>query len=362
MNSMLQRIKRFLSEEISPYARTKDKKPYFQQYKEMRALWSYYQYPPYQYVKNNIYRRSFKGEVLDYLPPELIARYQRNVNSVSSRVTVDDKIIFNELMTAAGVTIVPIYFVIHRQEGILHLDNSTKIQFDAFVIALSQCNNKYFFIKPYDGGSGEGIFRFELKDGELLIDDQICDESAFFGALFSGRFEKFIVQPAIEQHQILHALCPNSINTVRIDTLVLNHEIVSNGALLRIGNGESYIDNTSKGGWFVAIDLDTGQLASTATNRKQYGGEVIDYHPATRVRFEDIAIPYWDEVLKIIKVGAERLKPLKCLGWDVAIGVDGPIILETNYDFAGDGFQSMVGGLRKTALGQEIVTKFLDSK
>ncbi|VAW88610.1 hypothetical protein MNBD_GAMMA16-1160, partial [hydrothermal vent metagenome] len=242
---MLQRIKRFLSEEIPPYLRAKDKKAYFQQYKDLRALWSYYQYPPYQYIKHGCYRKSFEGEVLDYLPPELVARYQRDVNPGYSRVNVDDKTIFNQLMAAASVTIVPIYFVIDRHNGILHLDSNRTIQFDRFVSELSQFNNKYFFFKPYNGGSGEGIFKFELKDGELLIEDKVYDEVAFFGILFSDRFEKFIVQPAIEQHQILHALCPSSINTVRIDTLVLNNGIVSNGALLRIGNGKSYIDNVS---------------------------------------------------------------------------------------------------------------------
>jgi len=359
---MLQRIKRFLSEEILSYLRSKDKKPYLQQYKEMSALWSYYQYPPYQYSKSGCYRRSFKGKVLDYLPPELVARYQRYANPVQSRVNVDDKIIFNQLMRAAGVTIVPIFFVIDRHNGILNLDSNKTIQFDKFVSELGQCNNKNYFIKPYNGGSGKGIFRFELKDGKLLIENKVYDEVAFFNALFSDRFEKFIVQPAVEQHKVLDALCPNSINTIRIHTLVLNNEIVIHSALLRMGNGKSYVDNADEGGFFAGIDMDTGQVASTATNKTKYGGVVIDCHPVTRVQFEGITIPYWKDVLKIIKIGAEHVKPLECLGWDVVIGIDTPIILETNHDF--DVFLCQYGadGLRKTALGQKAIAKFLNSK
>jgi len=359
---MWQRIKRFLNEEMLPYLRAKDKKPYFQQYKEMRALRAYYQYLPYQYIKHDIYRRSFKGEVLDYLPPELVARYQRDANPASSRMTVDDKILFNKLMTAAGVTIAPIYFVIDRHSGISDLAGDTRVQFDKFVCELGQYSSKYFFVKPYNGGSGAGIFRFELKNGKLLIENKVYDQAAFFGALFSDRFEKFIVQPALEQHPVLHTLCPNSVNTIRIDTLVLNDEIVSNSALLRIGNGESYIDNAAQGGFFVAVNLDTGQLSSTATNKTKYGGVEIDRHPATEVKFEGITIPYWSEVLKVIKVGAEHLKPLKSLGWDVVISADGPVILETNHDFDAFMCQETLHGLRKTALGQEIIAKILNSR
>ncbi|VAW84128.1 hypothetical protein MNBD_GAMMA16-743 [hydrothermal vent metagenome] len=359
---MLQRIKRFLNEEMPSYFRAKDKKPYFQQYKEMSALWSYYRYLPYHYIKDSIYLKSFDGDVLDYLPPKWVERYQMHINPANSRANADDKIIFNELMIAAGIPIIPIYFVIDRHSGILHLDSNTTTQFDRFVNELSHCKSKHFFVKPYNALCGEGIFRFELQDGKLLIENKVYDKAAFFNTLFSKHFKKFIVQPAVEQHQVLHKLCPSSINTVRIHTFALNNEIIINSALLRMGNGTSYVDNATKGGFFAKIDIDTGQLASTATNKTKYGGIVTDCHPATRVKFEGITIPYWSEVLQTIKVGVEQLKPLKWLGWDVVIGIDGPIILETNQNFGVFLCQYGANGLRKTALGKEIITKFLPSK
>ncbi len=359
---MMQRIKRFLSEEILPYIRAKDKKSYLQQCKDMYALWSYYRCLPYHYIKYGVYRKSSKGEVLDYLPPKLVKRYQRHVNPADSRINANDKIIFNQLMTTADVVIAPIYFIIDRYSGITHLESNTNIQFDSFLNALSQYDNKRFFVKPYDGTCGEGVFKFELKDGELLIENKVHNEAAFFDALLLPRFEKLIVQSAIEQHQVLHTLCPSSVNTVRIHTLVLNNEIVSQSAILRIGNGESCIDNAAKGGLFVKINMDTGQLGFTATNIAKYGGITTDCHPVTGVKFEDVTIPYWSEVLKIIKVGAEQLKPLKALGWDVAIGVDGPVVLETNQGFDILLCEYGANGLRKTALGQEIIAKFLSSK
>ncbi|VAW84126.1 hypothetical protein MNBD_GAMMA16-742 [hydrothermal vent metagenome] len=359
---MLKRIKRFLSEEIPPYIRAKDKKPYFQQYKEMSALWSYYRHLPYDYIKDGIYHQSFDCDVVDYIPRKWIEHYQMHINPANSRANADDKIIFNQLMMAAGITTVPIYFVIDRHSGILHLDSNTTTQFDKFVSKLSQCKNRYFFVKPYNALCGEGIFRFELQDGKLLIEDKIYDEATFFNTLFSKHFKKFIVQPAVEQHHVLHALCPSSINTVRIHTLALNNKIVINSAVLRMSNGISYVDNAARGGFFATINMDTGQLASTAMNKAQYNGVVIDCHPVTRVKFKGITIPYWSEVLQTIKVGAEQMKPLGCLGWDVVIGVDGPIILETNQNFNPFICQYGVNGLRKTILGQEIITKFSRTK
>jgi len=328
LSSMLQRIKQFLSEEIPPYIRAKDKKPYIQQSKEMYALWSYYRRLPYHYIKHGVYRRSFKAEVLDYIPPTLTEDHKKHVNPANSRIKSDDKIIFNQLMTAADVTIAPIYFLIDRNNGISHLNSNTRIQFDQFLNALSQCNSKTFFVKPYRGTCGEGIFKLELRDGTLFIENKAYNEAAFFSFLLLDRFEKLIVQPTIEQHQVLHTLCPQSVNTIRTHTLALNNEITNFSAILRAGNGKSCIDNAAKGGLFVKINLDTGQLDSAATNKTKYGGITTDRHPITGVKFEGVTIPYWGEILKIIKVGAEQLKPLRALGWDVAIGVDGPVILK----------------------------------
>jgi hypothetical protein len=175
--------------------------------------------------------------------------------------------------------------------------------------------------------------------------------------LFSkSSHDEFIIQPGIIQHELLNRINPSSVNTIRIDTLIVGDDVVHNAALLRMSNGYTCTDNWAKGGVVVSVDLDTGMLDDVGRTKAKFGRLHMHEHPLTRFCFGGTQLPFWSQVKKLVRCGALVLRPLTFLGWDVAIGADGPILVEANHDFDIFMSQDAARGLRKTPVGVTIVT------
>jgi hypothetical protein len=223
---------------------------------------------------------------------------------------------------------------------------------------LTQAPRAIFFIKPSTGGGGKGIYKMIARADCLEIDaTKIVSEDSFYMALFSkSSHDEFIIQPEIIQHDLLNRINPSCINTVRIDTLIQGNGVVNNAALLRMSNGFSHMDNWAKGGIIVNIDLGTGMLDDLGRSKAKFGRLHIHQHPLTRFCFGGTQLPFWPQVKNLVRSGALVLRPLTFLGWDVAIGADGPILVEANHDFDIFMSQDAARGLRKTPVGEAIVT------
>lgn len=81
-------------------------------------------------------------------------------------------------------------------------------------------------------------------------------------------------------------------------------------------------DNLHQGAVGVGLSISSGKALSAVQD-----GELVESHPDTGERFEELAIPYWDEILKL----TARCYELTGLGCDVVIDkTRGPLILELN--------------------------------
>ena len=357
---MIRKIRRLIGEDIHCYIRSEGKKSAFLQLKELVMLGKYYKYIPYHYIKHCMYLRSFDGDIFDYVPPELIHRYRNHLNREGSHNDVIDKKRFCEIMMQNDLRVVPTLFVISRDRSLRDKDGNL-IDFNEFRRSLLESKESHFFIKPYDGGSGRGIYKMSLCDQNISINSNIAhSESDLYRILFNEAVHGgYIVQKAIRQHELINKINPSSVNTIRIDTLLVDDEVFYNAALLRVGNKESYTDNWANGGFIVNIDLDTGILDSHAKTKAKYGRLDVEAHPTSGFRFEGATIPFWSEVKELVRSAAFALYPLRSLGWDIAIAHDGPVIIETNHDFDIFMSQEALKGLRRSAIGQLVLNKRL---
>ena len=66
-------------------------------------------------------------------------------------------------------------------------------------------------------------------------------------------------------------------------------------------------------------------------------------------------MPFWTEILELVREAALTVTPLKYLGWDVAIGPRGAVIVEANPAHNIFSLQVAAGGLRHTAIGQAVM-------
>jgi hypothetical protein len=355
---MLERITRFFKEEVPAYLKHKDKKCIATQIREMTDLWKFYGYIPYQYVKHDLYLRSFTGNVRDFIPPEFVHRYCAQHNAVEAQINVIDKKRFYQVMKAANLPTAEMLATICNNGVVRNLDDS-EITIDEFVDILSAFGADSYIVKPYNGGGGVAVFCLDYKNGALTVDGQKITTSEDFHVIFAPyRLDLYVVQPRLRQHQVIANLHNSCVNTVRIDTLIINDHVAHNGAYLKVGTTDSITDNLKTGGALIAIDINTGILSPSGKLFCENTGTVISEHPISKVRFHDLVIPFWPELLEVVEAGALALSPLRCLGWDIAITNEGPVIIEANHDYAADGIQEAAGGLRKTAIGAEILKEF----
>ena len=170
--------------------------------------------------------------------------------------------------------------------------------------------------KPLEGSSGVGIVKFAAEDW--------ADLPAFLKKIQGmgpGLLEELLVQ-----HPEMSRLCPTSVNTVRIATLLGDKQEGIVYAFLRIGNGK-VMDNVDQGGMAARVDLDSGRLLTVAADK---AGNVFDKHPMTGTPIIGFTIPYFEEAKEMCLAAMRKVPQVRFVAWDVAITADGPRFIEGN--------------------------------
>ena len=133
-------------------------------------------------------------------------------------------------------------------------------------------------------------------------------------------------QGMVIQHPKMASLCPTSVNTCRIATLLGDKQQGIVYAFLRIGNGK-VMDNVDCGGMAARIDLDTGRLLTVGADKQ---GNTFIKHPITNTSIIGFTIPYWEEAKAMCLKAAEKVPEMRFIAWDVAITENGPTFIEGN--------------------------------
>lgn len=170
--------------------------------------------------------------------------------------------------------------------------------------------------KPVDGIAG--------RDVKKVCANSIGDVQNYYNYLKDNRL---FLDEYIIQHEKMSALCPKSVNTIRLMTSSVSGTPKIFFAGLRVGNGSADIDNFHGGGMGVLIDLDKGKLIGNATDKKL---NHFEYHPITNTKFDGYDIPYWEEAKQMVCKAALVEPHIMVVGWDVAITENGPTLVEAN--------------------------------
>ena len=204
--------------------------------------------------------------------------------------------------------------------------------------------NMSLFCKPSCGALGNDVFSLDVRNNCIYINDEICEIDDVIDRLLS---DDYIIQEKVYQHSLMNKLNDSSVNTIRILTVMRKDgSVLAFGAGLRIGRRGSSVDNWSKGGIFVGIDMEQGRLMEKGFLKPQYG-TVLLQHPDTLVTFKNFEIPYFKEVVQLVTRSHEKLYWCHSLGWDVAITDNGPVIIEANSMWEVSLIQAAHGGLKE---------------
>lgn len=187
-------------------------------------------------------------------------------------------------------------------------------------------NKEDFFAKPYIGESGKGIEKIHVADFKST------DELYRYVKSPSKNFG--VIEEVIVQHPDAARIYPDSLNCLRVVTLVNNGEAHILYAVFKMGNNGKFVDNLENGGLACHFDLDKGIITGQG-----HTSALVNYdaHPATGVKFVGYKLPFMDEVKEMVKKAAMVIPEFRYVGWDVCLTPNGPAIVEGNdypaYDF-----------------------------
>lgn len=236
-----------------------------------------------------------------------------------------DKYLFYRYMKANGLLVPEIFAVM--MDGRLFNQDLEPISIETLK------NRKDYFLKDIDGECGNGIEH--ISDFAML---QVYIERA--------ENKNFILQERVHQHDLMNRLNPNSVNTIRVVTVMKDGFPLFYNAFLRIGSKNSeYCDNTSQGGIAVGID-ESGKLTEVGFRKPKYGGRT-SIHPDTGIAFHQFRIPYYQDAVEMALTAHRLFYRVKSIGWDIAITPDGPIFIEGNDNWEIQTFQALYGGQRR---------------
>ncbi|MDO4941104.1 MAG: sugar-transfer associated ATP-grasp domain-containing protein [Erysipelotrichaceae bacterium] len=178
-------------------------------------------------------------------------------------------------------------------------------------------NKKKLFIKPSTSFGGLGEYK-------AVTIDEDSDIEALYKHLLDN---KLFVEDLIEQHPKMSTLSSNSINTVRIVTLVKDNKAHFLYSILRMGIGEMSVDNSSSGGLNTCLD-EKGRIIKACFSDKT--GLYYTNHPTTGMYLVGFEVPMYQETIDLCLKAALEEPRLGYIGFDVAITPKGPIIVEAN--------------------------------
>lgn len=176
-----------------------------------------------------------------------------------------------------------------------------------------------FIIKPLDGNCGVGVRLYENRNDS---------PRQLFERFINDFPNGFVLEEKINQIDSLARFHPESVNTVRINTVNLDGRIELKYPFFRMGRGNAIVDNGGSGGIFSAIDIDSGHLVAGADEE----GKWYNVHPESLIPISGRKeqIPMWEELKKTAMNIAKELPDLKFSGLDLALTDKGWCLVEVN--------------------------------
>lgn len=192
-------------------------------------------------------------------------------------------------------------------------------------------NPKFIIGKNSKGQVGSGIEKFEvtIKEQELFFNKMRVSE--FLDYISSINLD--LIEVYIEQHDVLNDIYPESLNTLRVITIVDKENNVNIiGAILRMGAGK-YIDNFDAGGVSAKVNIETGVIEGPAIYKTPLDTTFYKNHPVNNNKIVGIKLPYWREVITLVKEASLHIPEVRTVGWDVVLTNQGAFLLEGNHNW-----------------------------
>ena len=167
------------------------------------------------------------------------------------------------------------------------------------------------------GSLGKGIIKISRDDEKNVMElYKYCCEN------------NLVIEECVRSNKELEEFHPQSLNTIRVMTISNGDKCELVGAVFRMGVGDNFVDNSSSGGIYASIDLESGVLLTDGYDNY---GNIYQTHPDTAKPIKGFVIPYWNKVREVCKELTSVIPELVFAGWDLNVCDNGEIeFIEVN--------------------------------
>ncbi|MBK1635479.1 sugar-transfer associated ATP-grasp domain-containing protein [Rhodovulum adriaticum] len=186
-------------------------------------------------------------------------------------------------------------------------------------------------------GLDEAGQRLRLANGKTVALRALAEE------IITDFPEGYMFQSRVVQHPDIARFAGDSVGTVRLVTVIEEDTPRVLYALWKIPAPTSMSDNYwQAGNMLCRLDAATGEVQACRTG-KGLETQWLDTHPATGLPLKGFRIPNWDKVVAAA-LDAHAIFPVNgMLGWDIAVGPEGGIVIETNANPGHEFYQLSTG-------------------
>ncbi|MBO4620697.1 MAG: hypothetical protein J5654_11385 [Victivallales bacterium] len=176
-----------------------------------------------------------------------------------------------------------------------------------------------YIVKPVVSTLGKGVKK-------VCLSDSLASKKLQLQEFLSEYPQGCVLEEVIRQVEALACLHPQSVNTLRVHTFRCGEEVKVFKPYLRMGRGDSLVDNAGAGGIFTSVDFQTGVVTKAVDEL----GQSYVSHPDTKVKLIGFQIPHWQEALDLARELAMVVPENRYTGWDLALSADGWVVVEAN--------------------------------
>lgn len=208
----------------------------------------------------------------------------------------------------------------------------------SFEVFTDFIRSKECIAKPLNNCCGVGVFK---------ISPYILNTINLKELYIQCLKDNILLEECIMGGKELQSFHPSSLNSIRVVTIFQKCKPIVFGAFLRMGTGDSVVDNAHAGGLFAQINVETGTIESDGID---VYGHTYRNHPDTNKPIKGFVILRWDEIKEVCMEAARIVPENPITGWDVVINQKGQIeFVEGNHGPDFDVMQSplKVGAKKK---------------
>ena len=293
------------------------------------------------YYMFELFRAEFRARASGYL-----TRYETKnglfkvltwqVPKSQRRIMLGDKLGMNRICEENGIPTVPILAI--AEDGQLQRRCERPAEFE-----------QDLFIKPRQSKGSRGAEVIRFSGGKFIAEDgATMDHDGLMGLIARRSKDRAImVQPRIRNHPGIADLADQALIRIRVITCqdrdgtpVVTHAVLSNLCKLE----PNWATDFEYG---AGIDLKSGVLGQMTGDKGRMWLDWFDAHPVTQARVRGRTVPCWDQVRAIALAAHAACRDRLLVGWDIAVGPNGALLLEGNsypdVDFLQRAYRTPIG-------------------